>query len=247
MFEEHPCIKTPPDSATVWRYMTIDKFLYLLTESKLYFCRVDRLSDSWEGVWPVKFIEVLRSDQVREEYRTLWQDITRWQKWLRGATYVNCWHLGEHESAAMWTLYAGYGASIAIRSRVSRLKEGICRGSPFYVGSVEYLDYTRELIAGGDLNMILPFFAKRKSFEHEHELRVLVQDLPPADKEGRMEWEKAPDHVTAQVNLSALIEQIFISPAAPAWLKDVLAKVINQFGLQDKDLHQSSLQEAYMY
>jgi hypothetical protein len=262
VFDEHPDLKTPSDSATIWRYMTLDKFMYLVAECKLYFSRVDRLADAWEGVWPTISIETLRSRSAKKEDRDLWKQIAQTQKLLRGVTYVNCWHLATHESAAMWVLYAGQGASIAVKSSISRLKEGLSYDKPFYIGAVEYLDYNSEHIAGGKLNMLLPFFAKRKSFVHEQEVRILIQCFPesreqekaePAHEVGdkpaqtRIEWDKAPDHITVQARLDTLIEEIRISPTAPPWMKDVLAKTTDRFGLGHKPLYQSSLQEPYMY
>ena len=48
---------TPPDndSTKVWRYMTFTKFMSLVDRSALYFARVDRLGDPFEGSFTTKY------------------------------------------------------------------------------------------------------------------------------------------------------------------------------------------------
>jgi hypothetical protein len=45
------------------------------------------------------------------------------------------------------------------------------------VGKVKYLDYEHEMFPDG--NTLMPFLHKRLSFEHEHELRAVVQPITP--------------------------------------------------------------------
>lgn len=40
----------------VWRYMDFTKFIYFLHTDKLFFSRVDKLSDSFEGSSPKEVI-----------------------------------------------------------------------------------------------------------------------------------------------------------------------------------------------
>lgn len=50
MRERHPCFEQPvlPD-AVLWRYMDFPKFVSMLHERALYFCRSDVLGDPLEG------------------------------------------------------------------------------------------------------------------------------------------------------------------------------------------------------
>src|SRR5437763_14127358 len=51
---DHPVFTQPADrSARVWRYMDFPKFAHLISYGTLYFPRVDRLGDDWEGAVPV--------------------------------------------------------------------------------------------------------------------------------------------------------------------------------------------------
>jgi len=50
MFEPHPNFNLPNDEARVWRYMDIGKLVALLNTATLFFCRLDRLRDPYEGL-----------------------------------------------------------------------------------------------------------------------------------------------------------------------------------------------------
>ena len=49
MYKEHSEIKTPNRDIVIWRYLSLDKFLFMLNEEKLYFARQDCFFDSFEG------------------------------------------------------------------------------------------------------------------------------------------------------------------------------------------------------
>lgn len=50
MYNEHPTFQAPEDEdVKVWRYMDFTKFVSLLDKRSLYFCRVDKLGDPFEG------------------------------------------------------------------------------------------------------------------------------------------------------------------------------------------------------
>src|ERR1043165_4873977 len=65
---------------------------------------------------------------------------------------------------------------IAIRSSVARLKTALASfEDKIFVRPVRYLDYDRDRIEMGDV--LEPFFYKRRSFEHERELRAVFFDV----------------------------------------------------------------------
>ena len=59
MYEKREEIVTPPDEVIVWRYMNLEKLLALLATNTLFLCRLDRLRDPWEGVWPDSLVHGL--------------------------------------------------------------------------------------------------------------------------------------------------------------------------------------------
>ena len=58
MYKNHSRLSLEyPDSTKIWRYMDFTKFVNLLYTESLFFCRVDRLEDKWEGTFPKKMID----------------------------------------------------------------------------------------------------------------------------------------------------------------------------------------------
>lgn len=244
MFKQHSAIQTPKEKVNVWRYMSVDKLLFLVSRSNLYFCRSDKFKDPWEGVWPKRVVKALRSGEFAETYsENAGKQILNWSEKQKMSMFINCWYSNPHESAAMWDLYSAGGNSIAIRSTIGRLKKGIVCDEDFYIGGVKYIDYDKEAIT--ELNMFLPFFTKRKSFEYEHEVRVLIDSLPIENK--KVNWSKAKKEILAQVELTTLISEVYVSPSAPSWMKNVIKDVLVKFGLASKKVHQSHLYEPCVY
>src|SRR5690348_8918219 len=92
---------------------------------------------------------------------------------LRKSISINCWYANSYESAAMWKMYAGVGDSIAIRSSVGRLQDALSKDSRrVFIGKIKYIDYRKDSIELG--NIFSPYLRKRKSFEHESEVRLIL-------------------------------------------------------------------------
>src|SRR5438477_1036664 len=101
----HPAFRQPGRTdRSVWHYMTLAKFIALLDTRALFFCRLDCLSDQYEGALP----------RWRGEPRPV-PRATELQS-LRSRCYVNCWNMSDDESEALWRLYGGQDASVALRS-----------------------------------------------------------------------------------------------------------------------------------
>ena len=110
---------------------------------------------------------------------------------------VNCWHLGEHESAAMWDIYVPAGAGVAIRSTFDRLKASLERSeTEVYLGKVTYIDHAKDAIPVG--NTFTPATHKRKSLEYESEVRALVYEVP-FRVDGKLDFEASPWDVGVEV------------------------------------------------
>ena len=59
--------------------------------------------------------------------------------WLRKGSFACTWHMSEHESAAMWKLYARTEEAVCIRSTYARLQKAL--PDDVYLGRVQYIDY----------------------------------------------------------------------------------------------------------
>ncbi len=144
-------------------------------------------------------------------------------------SYVNCWHICEHKSAFLWSVYAAAGDGIAIRTTLGKLKASLAaEARHLYMGQVKYINFEDEAISVR--NLITPLYIKRKSFEAERELRVCFMTNPPLS--GSVEEAvKFPDGCYVRVELGELIGTVFVSPAAPQWYFDAVVAVAGALSL----------------
>ena len=149
------------------------------------------------------------------------------------ATFLNCWHLGENEPAAMWKLYLKSDEGVAIQSTFRRLADSLsaCVEHQVFIGQVEYIDYDKHQVPEG--NTFSPFLYKRISFEHERELRAVIQELPVNEK-GAVDWSKPlpATGIYVRVDVQELVQGIYVSPGAPAWFCELAGSVIEKYGFQ---------------
>ena len=244
--------------------MDFTKLVSLLNSRALYFASILKISefDPFEGLYTranVAWEERVRHmsfDEVPEDWRkpgTMFADKTTFDavskvalstsrmfaKTQRAITYVNCWHVGAYESAAMWKTYLKSDEGCAIQSTVDRLKGSISRYEAFevFVGQVIYVDFDSAFIPND--NMLWPFIHKRRSFEYEHELRALIW----GGQHGKMDLNKpenAPTELSVTTDLDILIEKVYASPKAEAWFVNLIASVCSHYNLK-KEVVQSDL------
>ena len=230
---KHPSFKEPENpEARIWRYLNLAKFLSLLEAEALYFCRIDLLGDPFEGSRPhgenVFWEDILKKDETKKDLvKHNKRVINDTRRMSRQRMYANCWHLNEHEPAAMWHVYSHGTASIALRSTFKRLRD--CLPDSIQIGLVKYIDYKTETVPFG--NMFNYFLHKRKSFEHERELRALIWTMGMTG--WTLDWDVPPEQpgIEIPVELSKLVEQVVIAPEAPDWFSDLVPKIVDRYEL----------------
>jgi hypothetical protein len=212
--------------------MDFTKFVSMLVRKGLFFSRLDKLNDPFEGSLPKLNVvdleknvppEIANNPVEVQEFRDAIKNFRLALKRLRSWTYVSTWHMAEQESAAMWKLYARTEEAVCVRSTYAKLRNFLPSG--VFVGRVIYIDYAQQVI--GLNNVLWPCVHKRKSFEHERELRAVISDLANA-----FSTTKVPpdDGVWQDVDLASLIESVYIAPTAPIWFKNTVQDTITQFG-----------------
>lgn len=246
MHKEDPVCNKPSDLNTkVWRYIDFAKLVSLLSRSQLFFPRADRLGDPFEGSYPKKNV-AKRSEESKELGNELAKYIPSmlskiFKKWC-SYTFISCWHLNNYESAAMWKLYLQGGEGIAIQSTVKRLCDSFrpCK-QDVYVGLVDYVDYDEDLIGNSPLSS---FLHKRKSFEHEREVRAIFQKkvdilaarLPRKQKRGYY----------LAVDLSILVERVYVSPFSQDWFFELVKSIITTYKM-NFEVRRSRLEDDPVY
>jgi hypothetical protein len=250
-YETHPVFVSPENpEATIWRYLDFTKLISLVSTRQLFFARVDTFDDPFEG----SISEATRvarregySELDEEKREEMLGHLRRHTEAAPAWMYANCWNLSEVESAALWGLYVQPADGVAIRSTYQHLVDSLQVSAPttsrphapLWVGKVAYIDYTDDFIP--DDNSLYPFVHKRKSFEFENELRAMSWD---------QSWngmgKVSPIGLTVPVDLSRLIDAIYVAPTAPQWFASLVQSVVAHYGCS-APVYQSTLGERPIY
>jgi hypothetical protein len=261
--EAHPVFVPPARAdARIWRYSDLGKFLSVFDRAALFFPRLDKLEDPFEGSYTksilafqnVKFNDL--PDEVRQQvgseeaFQAIAGNQTQsrtFAKAQREITFVNSWHCNQHESAAMWSQYLRTQEGIAIQSTYERLCKSLEGYEEFcvHVGMMNYIDYESEAIPFG--NIMYPTIYKRKSFEHEKELRALIWTAQNGKNVfGPENKFKDVPGLYVPVDIPTLVERVYVAPTAPAWIPDLIASLLKRFG-REISVVQSSLADKAFY
>jgi len=226
------------DTQKIWRYMDFAKFISLLANEALFFPCPSRFNDPFEGHKPRSEVEALSkmlqqsyNDQVaqRNKLKELRPDadlsaIDRSLENFREiakngfkiATQrfgVSCWHKSEYENEAMWKMYSHLGQGIAIESTVKQLRGSLLNREHLVIDSVRYVDFDNDPIDKGHKHYGL--FQKRKSFEHEKELRATIP----------LEESDYGKGAFVRCDLKELINTIHVSPFVDEYIKEAIDKL----------------------
>jgi hypothetical protein len=257
----HPLFDGPSSDAKLWRYTDLAKFLSMLDNSALYVSNLIALaeSDPYEGHFPDSQVNALTilnkmplasvrellnfdasvdDDMVRQICESNLRTVRGHSAW-RGSVYVNCWHMNETESDAMWRLYTLQGQGIAVQSTYDRLLRCFHMAQPLVqIGAVAYHNYKTHSIPMG--NMFSPALHKRDSFEHERELRVATLNMSRIyrqvidrtdSRETVVGIADVPDGFEIEVDLDMLIERVVVSPKSPAWMVSLIERLLRRYGI----------------
>ena len=236
----HPAF-TPPDNVDVklWRYMDLTQFVSMLEEKGVLFTRADLFDDKFEGTMSKPLHDFLEERSLDPQQHA---DQLRMTK---GWSFASCWHMNDVESAAMWKIYSASKESMCLQTTFARLRDVL--PEDVYIGVVSYISYDWDKIPAG--NTFWPLTYKRRSFEHERELRAVWSNMAAVSSAGPavaagLEYRPAPQEcVWKHADLGALIENVFVSPAAKPWFLELLKRVLGRYGL-NVPVHQSDLAAA---
>jgi hypothetical protein len=128
-----------------------------------------------------------------------------------------------------------------VQTTIGRLRDSLAaddNNEKVYVGEVRYINYETDQMPEG--NALWPFVHKRKSFEHEQELRVVVvhqnQDLQAS----------SPPGVRVRVDLRQLLERIHVAPESPDWFREVVYTSLERFEVR-RDVERSALDATPLF
>ena len=290
--EPIPDMSLPEARDRVWRYMDFPKYLSMLDRRALYFSNVEALArtDPHEGMLAQPNFRHRDWQDIRDLTHEEWQElgmgelddaareIQFWRSkssreyWARRrfydrrAFFVNCWHVSEYESAAMWPAYADPKQGIAVTADYSLLVDALTPANErILAAKVRYVDFVTEPVGP----RILPT-NKRLSFSYEKELRLIYWDpkireavnhichrlaismFPGGSQSVRTEeidWELVEDEVArvaytpgryVPVDIEALVSEVRVSPMAEDWFVDLVRSVSKRYSV-NADITRSDL------
>ena len=217
---------SPDPAISLWRFLDFTKFVDVLERRALFFSRADLLGDPFEGSltaanheWLVRICADMKIGlEPVEQRRALLRR-------MRSCAFVSCWHENQHESAAMWRLYARSNEAVAIRTTFGRLRAAWGRAR-IECGRVRYIDYTAEMMPEG--NIFWPLMHKRRSFGHEQEVRAVLVDWD------RLREPSAVDPRPGEyvpVDLEQLLAAVVVAPTCPRWFHELVERVCERYGV----------------
>jgi hypothetical protein len=210
--------------------MDLAKYVAMLDRRSLFFARATLLDDPFEGSSP-KMIAAHRKPGESRIFKDLVKN-----------HLVNCWHMNEQESAAMWKLYSSSNEAVCIRSTYRRLRARLPQD--VMIGEVKYINYeTQWFNASQAFDYIMH---KRLSFAHERELRAIIWDLNWVKDSERHNPGIEPSGLAFGVDLPALVERVYVSPTATSWFADLIRAITVKYGFAFH-VSQSSLAETPLY
>lgn len=211
----------------------------------MYFCRIDRLKDPFEGTLPAisaRAAEAANAAWYRPEGNFNMPLPERIMEMTRNTVFVNCWHMNEAESAAMWQIYGTDSPSIAVQTSYRRLRDCFATyPKRINIGVVQYIDFRSAFV--NPYCVLDIALVKRRSFDHERELRVFVgSDGDPKQIELGL---PTVEGVEVPVDLDQLIEVVYVSPTAPRWFGPLVEAMMRRYGCEKpivcSDLYQRLL------
>lgn len=215
------------------------------------FARFDQFPDPWEGVLPPETVALasdrfqnapLREGDTLTDFEALVRDVNRVNKLC---SYANCWFMNDHESDAMWRLYAPGG--VAVQSTFYGLCASVeAEPGPVFVGEVRYLDFRAEQPPTYGNSLAVAYY-KRMEFEHERELRAVVVRHPEEWTQGTPPYEEYrdthPKHAKVPVDLDALIERVLVAPGSSERFREQMRDAIRESGL-DRQIEVSTMDDV---
>jgi hypothetical protein len=227
----------------LWRYMTVEKFEWLMSERKLWMARLDTLhsKDKWEGfpspAQTAKYLENARRD-VRaglgaySSDREAFEGFVHFIREFQRRVYVNCWIQKEYECVSMWGNYGTGPESVAIQTTMGALASSL--PSEMELLPIRYDQPTTSFV-NDEYALVTQ---KRPAFAYENEVRVILHDRAGNGPEGiGLDWDPAAHLHGVFVHYDASKEcfdrvQGILQQTAPALVETVRRSELAQSPLE---------------
>lgn len=111
---------------------------------------------------------------------------------------------------------------------------------------MNYVDYSSNYIP--EYHPLTPFVFKRKSFEHEQELRAFIDmEEAESDLQSFLGIEVSQYGIYKTINLKELLQTVYVAPESPDWFYDLVKNVCKTYRLEEINVVRSSLETEPFY
>jgi hypothetical protein len=225
-------LNLPPDNTMIWRFTSFHKFVSMITSNSLYFSRLDKLGDPFEGLYSkarIQSDEKVYTSYDSSEASEYGKRVIRWMHLdpykQRRTSFANCWHMNEYETELLWSRYSFMDGGVAIQSTFERLKSCLNIPHAVYIGIMKYMNWETEATPIG--NLMNPIVTKRKNYQDERELRAAIVTGFDRRKQTQM-------GINVPVDLIKLVESVYISPKSGDWILKLIKNILKKYDLDLK-------------
>ena len=237
----------PPEHRNhfLWKYIDLHQLIFFLREGSLFFNRLDKFEDPFEGITTsIIKNEVDRLKKSESKIRM----IKAWLKTegtaaMQKKQFVNCWFNNDRESMAMWNLFSNPD-SVAIRIKFDEMLDSL---PPSFIELTEEFNNNIEVI-GDKIHYLKlnPFDLKQNlsrlshsalrkdiAFEHEKEYRFLIMLRKKVRK--NLPYLKLKLHYFPEMKF-----EIITHPQMETWKQNNILPLLDVYGLPFK-VHKSEI------
>ena len=231
----------PKNDYTIVKYIDLTKFISLLHRESLFFCRLDKLEDQFEGTtakanfdvrirWYQQTNHLLHQSLTHEEILKHVEELYEHERKLKALNCVNCWNKKNIESAALWKIYSDFSKGIMIKSSISRIEKALEETKEdIKLSEIRYIDYNNETMLDG--NTMYPLIHKQTAYSYEDEVRLIYEVMPEFGWEYDWTKEEVQEGFYLKTDLNELIDEVVIGPYSPEWFLKLVQDIANKYGL----------------
>jgi hypothetical protein len=234
----------PEENYTIVKYIDLAKFLSLLQTESLFFCRLDKMEDKFEGTsaklsikeneeWYRDLYEYghLKSENIDESVAKDLAVRQEMEEKFKKLVCISCWNKNIAESYALWKIYSDIDKGIMITSNVKKLINSLAETPEnISLSEIKYIDHNKDYFENS--NMTFPIIHKHLAYSYEQEIRLIYQ--LETENGFIYDWKENENGKYLKVNLEILIDEIILSPYSPQWFFNIIHDLLKKYNLNKK-------------
>lgn len=228
-FIAHKDLKTQD---ALYRIFPMERLLQFLQTKEMYFHKVT----AWEDPWEIcsRFIESSGKNLTIDG-----------SKFMADCCYGTCWTTTA-DSDAFWRIYSSDKSGLCIKTTAEKLFRSMDIESTYassiangFIAPIRYVDFLDEEwwsvfedeASKHYPSYMLPAFIKRKAFDHEHEVRLLMTDWFPIN--GPMSVKRGNDGkgIFIPFHDTSFIEEIILDPRSDDGRLSIYQKLFETYNI----------------